>query len=354
MRKNKKSAIEVSTLVLYIILVATSLVLVGGVIAYSKLATKDVRKRACEWDIMKAALSKKVPDIEKFFTTGHRQTLLTNCRRDKLGDLVIRYGDVVENGIVNQDKAHKIIADEIVECWNMVGAGARDPFSNWENDDTSYCMICTTIKFDEKLQNYYIDSLSDEKIHKKRKENGVILHPIPWMVKNEYKKGESYYEFVYKSEPKFTNEELNEMEKYFITEDTIIMLKLFKYEDKDMWEAIASWGVIILGAVIFVVGLALTLTGVGAVVGIPMKVMAVIMIGGVAVSAAGGIVLTGVAIFDPVNVNPFSECEECNGVGSIKIIPPQFNLATEVKIKYPDVKGKEILEEGPYCSIIVN
>jgi hypothetical protein len=302
MKKNKK-AMEATTLVLYIILVATTLTLAGAVTMYSRLATKDVRKRACEFDINKAILSKQIPAAGKLFTKGHKQTSLTNCRRDKLGDLVIRYGDVVENGIINQDKAHKIIADEMVECWKMVGGGTKDPFANWGNDDVSYCMICTTIKFDKKLKNYYTESLT-------KKEKELIRYPIPWMTKNEYKKGVTYYEFIYKSEPKFTSEELDEMNKLYIEEDTAIILKLYKFEDKDAWAVIASLGSI---------GTRL-----------------------------------GVYIFDPASLNPFSKCEECQGVGSLKLIFPDFDLSTEIKTDYGEVRGEHIIEKGPYCSILVN
>ena len=355
MKKNKKAVLETSTLVLYILLVATTLTLAGAVTMFTRLATKDAAKKACELDINKAVLSKQVPAAGKLLSRGHQQTSLTNCRRDKLGNSEIKYKDIVENGVINQDKAHKIIADEMVECWKMVGEGRVDPFSNWDNDNSAYCMICTTIKFDEKLQDYYIDSLSDEKLAIQRGKNGVIQHPIPWMIKNDFRKDESYYEFVYKSKPKYLSEDLNKMEKQFITEDTAIILKLFKYKDQDTWTVIARVGTIIVGVVIFVVGLALTLTGIGAIIGIPLKGLAVIMIGGIAISVVGTIAWEGgIAMFDPVNVNPYADCKECQGVGSMKIIPPQFDIAQKVTIEYKIEGEDSIKEEGPYCKIIVN
>ncbi|MBU0628757.1 MAG: hypothetical protein KKC75_06210 [Nanoarchaeota archaeon] len=362
MIKKKRSAIEASTLVLYILLVAVTLSLVGATVYYIKLGSQDIRKRACEWDIVKAALSKKLPDAANFLTLGNRQTSLTNCRRDKLGDLVIKYDDVVEKGLINQDKTSKIIADEMVECWKMVGEGKIDPFSNWKNMDTSYCMLCTTIKFDKKLGEYYLESLTNKEVYEKRKEKGVILSPIKWMTTHEYSKGQSYYEYIYHSEPKFTNKDLGDMDKQFLIEDTAILLKLYKFEDKNIWKTIVSWGPIIVGALLIALGATLSFTGLGAVIGVPLTTMGVkISIAGVAITAgvvlmvSGGVALAGVWIFDPVSVNPYSECQECNGIGSIKIIPPVFDLSTHVQIKYPKTEDrKEITENGPYCDIIVN
>ena len=353
----KKSAIEVSTLVLYIILISTTLTLAGAVTLYTRLASKDLKKRACEWDILKATLSKDVFNPEKLGTKGHRMLAIKNCRRDKLGNLEIKYKDVVEDGLINQEKASKMIADEIAACWVMVGQGLRDPFTNWDNDDSAYCMMCSTIKFGKKLQDYYRDSLGDKKIGKKRGDKGLIQHPIPWMTENEYKKtGKTYYEFVYKTKPQYNTQELIDMEKQFVTEDTAILLKLYKYKDKDTWTVIARAGTIIVGLIMFTVGVLLTATFVGSIIGVPLKVGAIILIGGVAVTIGGTAAWqAGIAMFDPVNVNPYSECEECQGVGSIKIIPPQFDISQKVIIEYPLNNGEDkIREEGPYCKIVVN
>ncbi|MEA2036589.1 MAG: hypothetical protein U9O94_03720 [Nanoarchaeota archaeon] len=362
MKKNKKSAIEASTLVLYIVLVASGLTLGGAVYYFVSEAQDKIGKEACKFDITKAALSKEFPDRSKLLTAGHRITSLKNCRRDKLPDLVIKYDDVVEKGLINQDMASRIIANEMAACWRMVGKGDIDPFSNWDNDDTSYCMICSTIKFDEKLQNYYIESLSDEKLAQKRGGDGVISSPIPWMIDNDYKNGKSYYDFIYKSKAEFTDNELEDMGNYFVTEDTAIMLKLYKFEDKDMAEVIFSWGFIVVGALITVIGILISLSGVGVIIGVPLSsIGGKILIGGVFIAVAGtaatligGGVAAGVLMFDPININPFSECEDCNGVGSIKVIPPQFDIAQEIEIEYKIQDKESIIEKGQYCEVIVN
>jgi len=359
MKKNKRSAFNATTVVLYIMLVATTLALVGVVIMYTRLATKDAAKKACEWDITKADLSKKIPDFSKLATTGHQQTSLTNCRRDELGDLVIRYKDIVEHGVINQNKAHKIIADEMAECWKMVGAGTKDPFVNWENDETSYCMICTSIKFDDKLRKYYQESKNDKEKAEKRGKNALIQSPIPYL-KNEYKNGKGYFEYIYgvpystyaeKGALNYGSEQKGvEFEDTYLEEDTLIMLKLYKFEDKDWISVILSWGVLVAGVGLTILGGAITILSWGSLgwIGIPlMKV-------GISVSVLSGIGFAGVVVFDPVSLNPYSQCEECQAIGSLKLMPPQFDLATEVEIDYGEVKGQHVIEEGPYCSIIVN
>ena len=75
---------------------------------------------------------------------------------------------------------------------------------------------------------------------------------------------------------------------------------------------------------------------------------------GVTVSILSGIGFGGVAVFDPVSLNPYSQCEECQAIGSIKIMPPQVELSTEVNINYGEINGEQVIEEGPYCKIIVN
>ena len=363
---SKKSAIGIETTVFYIILVISALALIGIVIVYTQETIKDIKTTTCKWDIQKAALSKEFINPGKLGTKGHKITTLNNCRREKLGYLEIKYEDVVEKDKINQDKASRIIADKMAECWDMVGAGKIDPFSNWDVNEyssitefgASFCMICTTIKFDGKLQNYYIKNLeSGKSLDLLLQEDKLIKSPIPWMVSQNITKGKSYYTHIYKSEAQYTDKELEDMEKFFLIPETTIMVKLFKLKDREMWTVIARVGLIGGGVIIGIAGLALSITGISAaIIGIPLiaKAGTVLTIAGVTLTIFGTATQVGVMMVDPVNTNPFSECEECNGIGSIKVIPPQIDLAQEVRIEYK-IPGKEtIKEEGPYCRIVIN
>ncbi len=359
MRKNKKSAIEASTLVLYIILIATTLTLAGAVVMYSKLASKDIRKRACEWDITKAYYSKLVP---KGIVRGDTIFGINNCRRDKLGDLTIRYNDIVDKGIINQDKAHKIITDEMIECWKMVGEGKVDPFSNWGTMDTSYCMICSTIKFDDKLIEFMKkgnEKLAEE-IKKSNKEiteeelgKYNILSIYDYMVNKEYKPGVKIIEYLYniKNVALTQNDVDNELEKVgkkevqILLPDSIIFLKMYKYKDKNkFWTIVGAitGGLLVIGGVILLIFTGWT--GIGAILsGALLKV-------GLSLLVATGLITIGAFILIPTAQNAWDACvPECNAIGGIGLIPAELNLDVKLPVQ---IDGKE--EQKPVCDIVVN
>ncbi|MBR9691286.1 hypothetical protein GOV06_00710 [Candidatus Woesearchaeota archaeon] len=358
--KFKKS--QVSTLAMIIIVVASALVIGAVIYRLTKDAGCKTNIEACRFSILLAAESKRAP---KPFA-GEPYSAI-KCPRDELCDLTIKKKDIVEDGLINQDKAHKLIADAMAECWYMVGEGKIDPFSYWDTGGQSYCLVCKTIKFDDALLKYYKETLTKGKIAEKRGKNGVILSPIPYMLKKEYRKGETYFEYIYHEKGHgFSQEDIKKMNENFLVPESQIIVKLYRPKDMSTWTVIATWGVIIAGVVITIVGVVLTLTGVGAIIGTPLTgagiALAKIGIAAVAVGATisiiGGIGLTGVCIWDPVYLNPFSECAECKGIGSMKLIPPDFDLYQEVKIDYGEVEVggevKEVIEEGPYCGLLIN
>jgi len=342
--KLKKHA-QTSTVVFLIIILASALVI--GILVYkvSTGAQSKTKIDACRFSILAAAQSKKLQ-------SGNPLTEM-KCPRGELGDVLLKKRDIVEDGKINQDKAHKIIADAMAECWYMSGEGKADPFANWDKRGISYCLICKTIKFDDDLLKFIKDN------------KGVVENPIPYLMSHEYRKGQTYYQYLFKENPKYSSEQISEMNKNFLAPDSQITLKLYKYKSKSTVRAIAEWVVIGVGAIAVVVGGILILTGVGAPVGFVIASGGATAIKlGLVVATAGiilaGVTYTGVAMFDPSHANPFSECAECNGIGTLKLIPPDFNLYQEVTINYgiikltEDGKPTEVIEKGPYCSFLVN
>ncbi len=349
--KKKRGAIETGTLVLYIILVASTLTLAGVVTIYANLVSKDARKRACEFDINKASLSKLLPDEDNLFTRGHQQTSLSNCRRDKLGNLEIRYKDVVENGEINQKKAHKIIADEMVDCWKMAGAGTRDPFSNWDDGGESYCMICSTIKFDKKMIELYnkgFEVRDGKNVMTRENFDKYRIGPVTEYLKNEeMEDGKKIWEFLYNDEAIDYKEEIHVGENkpnidkgnefLSVVPETTIMIQMYKMEGKG--KLVRN---MIIGGAAIVTGLVLTSTGFGAVVGVPLIVAA----GGVIGVAAG---VGGIYMVVHSGSEAYRECKNCNGIGGIQLVPAQkaFDIEMDVQMDGKDMKI-------PICSRIVN
>ena len=322
---------------------------------------KGVGMEACSLSILKASEQKRIIGGDVFTPL--------NCKRGDIGDLIIKKKDIVgTDDKINQNAASKIIADNMAKCWQMIGEGKRDPFSNW-GEEGSYCLVCKTIRFDEELKKYYRETFTDKDKQKKRGKDGVITSPIPYLLDkdNKWNNGKNYFEYIYNTkdaEKIFSKEDIGKMNSMILADGSLIMIKLYKHSDKDTIAAIATWGALIAGAILIVVGVALSLTGAGAIVGVPLsgigvtlfKVGAVTAVAGGILMIASGITFAGVAMFDPVNLNPFSECTECNGIGSLKLIPAEFDLRQDIKITYPKelTKGKEITEEGAYCDHLVN
>ena len=356
---NKKSAVEATTLVLYIILIATTLALAGAVTTYSKLASKDAKKKACEWDIMKAYYSKKVPAAKNLFTRGHRQTALTNCQRDKLGQLIIRYDDIVERGVINQKKASRIIVDEMIDYWKMVGAGKIDPFSNWEEVDKSYCFVSPTIKLEDRLMNFIKkgnEELTKLVKNESRQATEDELSKYNILAFNEYiatervsKDGPTIEEFFYKTKSSSLTQNIikSEMQKedaqgtMLFSPDSAILIRMYKFEKKSkvkFFLGLVGGGILVIGGA--VVLLFTWWTGVGAGLGAFLIKLGI----GVGVAAVG------VFILIPTAQYAFDDCiPECNAVGGIGILPPEVPFNTEIPVYIDDNK-----KQKPICDLIVN
>ena len=67
------------------------------------------------------------------------------------------YDEKVEIDAEDKDEIINAIADEVADCWWMFGEGKLDIGSFWDFKGV-HCPICTTIKFDEKLEEEKISS----------------------------------------------------------------------------------------------------------------------------------------------------------------------------------------------------
>lgn len=327
-----KRGIATGELVGIILVVAIATVVMF--FAYSSMNSmrEGIGMDACRLSILKAAEEKKLnlPSKGSVFSP-------LNCRRSDLGFLELDVDDIVINGELNQKAASKKVADTMADCWKMVGEGRLDPFSNWE-DEGSYCLICKRIKFSEDLKEYL------------KKENKGIVSPMPYMLETKTQLGgkrQTYFEYIWKTKNPFSEQEIKEMEKYGIEDGSAILIKMFKTEQKGGW---GDMTLAIGGTALLAGGAILTFTGVGAVVGIPLMYTA-----GAALIGGG---MVGYTMIDPAGINAFSECPECNGIGSIRLIPPSFSLRSEVDITYKGVmvegEPQDINEEGAYCHHLVN
>lgn len=356
MMKNNKG-VGMGMLVAIILTIAALVPVTFFTVKYAASQRSGIGMRECQISILKAAQEKKI--------SGGNVFSRLHCQRDNLGDLVIKKEDVIDEKteMIDQDKASRIIADAMASCWQMVGEGKIDPFSNWEKEG-SYCMICKTIRFDEELKKYYKESLTDKDKLDKRGEKSFITSPIPYMIKPGNRwlfNQKNYFEYIYGvKDPNqvFSEEEIDSMEKMIVTDNSVIMLKMYKHNDKDSLATLASYGALILGGLMVIAGGVLIFTGVGFVIGIPLGAAGkyLMAIGGVSLLLSAG-TFGGILIFDPVNLNPFSECEDCNGIGSLKIIPAEFDLRQEVTVTYPAPitrGGEEIVEQGAYCDHLIN
>lgn len=316
MSKKGLMASTLAKLILILFIAAILIFFVGKVTLFGK-ERSDIE--ACRLSILFAAKSKVV---------GAGKTLISDLKCEPQ-ELTIKYRDVVEKGKINQDQAHKIIADAMAECWYMVGEGKLDPFSNWDTKGQSYCLICKTIKFDDKLKKYY-----------KKEGNEFITSPIPYLKDNYFKKDQTYFEYLYKTKPEFSQEEITKFGKLALLDNSIILIMMHKYESKSTFWHIARIAIPLL---LLLVGVGLILTGVGAIGGFAL-------IGGLKLLVVGAVIGSiGIVAFIPLATDSFSECPECEAVGGVAIVPPTIELTETFRAT---VEGK--VEEIPLCSILVN
>jgi len=272
----------------------------------------------CRTSILAAAQSKSFLNIGK-------SAVSLNCPRK---ELIIKKKDVVENGVINQNKAHKIIAEEMYRCWNKVGAGQLDPFSNWEGKGESYCLICSTINFDDELLEY---TKTYENYGKNT--NAYIHSPIAYLVNTKIPNSDvTYQEYLYKEKdiPRLTKNDKETIDSTGLLPNSLILVQMYKKDEKSIFSfhsyanAALALGFLVTG--LFTGGL----TWIGAASTI-----------GFYTTLAATVISTG--------DNVFSACPDCNAIGGVQLVPPNAPLNMKMKVLI-DREDKEI----PLCSRIVN
>src|SRR3989344_3910624 len=184
---NKKGW-EHGVVVTFLVIIASAVVLFGIYFYFWGDVNEIEKDLACEKAIQLAATTKKLPGFSEAVGKGQPYFSIGGvCQRKKV---VLKHDDLVSSGLLNQEAAHQLLADEAYKCWKKVGAGKIDPFSNWGNTGESYCLICGVVELDGKLRKF---------LHT-NKENGVgITSPIYYLMTHEVPdpnvKGKSYWEF---------------------------------------------------------------------------------------------------------------------------------------------------------------
>lgn len=342
----KKKGFEMGYETLAIVLIAVVVGLVLGSVVKDMLeaATEGTDVERCRLSILTAAKTKKI-------ALGSPLTS-AKCKRQ---ELLIKKKDIIgKDDLIDQDKAHKIIADEMAKCWYMVGAGKVDPFSNWKKG--SYCFACSQIRFDKALQTYLFQTYNNPRIAQRRGPDGIITSPVPYLMntKNHPPKrylvgGEptlSYWEYFYGLEPRFDSAAdyqslVTEGRKNVLLENSLIMVSMYKVEKKSL-----IWRIVIaVAAVVVVVGAALLVIVTGGailILGVSLASIGLLLGGLVAIGVGGA------AIILPI-YTAYQDCPTCNAIGGIALFPDIFDFSMEIKMK---IGGDE--EELPVCSILVN
>jgi len=310
---NKNGDMKYGVLVSLIILLVTFIaiwIFTGNFSGFLKGASED---EICRTSILAAAQS-------KFFLNIGKPITPLKCPRK---ELVIRRSDVVVDGLINQDKAHKIIADEMFKCWSKVGAGKIDPFtnwkdSNWESGKESLCLICSYITFDDDLLEFMKDGIS----------NKVIHSPVNYLRNTKIpNQDETYWEYLYGENVPLIRE--SELEKSGVLPNSLILVNLHKEEGKSY-----GWSWIIAGTV----------------VGGTLAIFFIPAVAAGALVSAGTFFTIGLyATVASFAYDTFKNCPDCDGIGGLALVPDGIQLDLKAKAV---IDGKE--KEIPLCTKIVN
>ncbi len=158
-KKMRKGEISTSTIIGFVIL------LVGLVIIflfYYKFGwAAEIDDQVCHESVIARGTVSQL-------TTLLQDTIPLQCETSKLcltsgiiggtcDDDFHKSGDVEKVKVDSLDEIEKVISDEVVSCWNMMGQGKLSLFDQYLAKDYGLgsvyptCVICTRIAFDEKL-----------------------------------------------------------------------------------------------------------------------------------------------------------------------------------------------------------
>ena len=379
---HKKSMTQ-NAMVSMAILIFVGVISIVAILNYNELFLNKGESQACRSSIILSSASKSMADLD---TIGSGESHFSmDCPRQ---ELLIKKDQVVENGIFNQKKFHKIFADELANCWYMVGEGKLDPFSDWKNKDKTYCLICKTIVFDDSLREFMWShaedfdvakleaSLGRARAEQKIKENRLKYLPTDpaFFLRSQYlstsngiKSNITYFEYLYNEKPDLTPSELQEFQDnsdHLIAEGTTILVRMSKLKTKSKMARI-----VIIGGIGLAVAAGITLIvmtgGTGAAVvpfiasgfGVAVPgIAATAVTTTAAVTAAALLVTQFAAPFVAVQVgkSTYEDCPDCQAVGGIAYIPPSLDYSTKLDIEFTQEDGHKMEKKMAICDMVVN
>ena len=359
-----------------LILIA-SVILVIPLVTKIKTTTIDASKdQSCKIAITNAAYAKKIgggttaglPGIltcKREILTINKKDVVTTLAAAEQSDtekfLSAFTGAAVTNQpknleVLNQDKIAKIIADNMAQCWDQYGAGKLDPFSDWGDDEKSYCAICKTIRFDQDLRTFIQENNPPPTASQEEKtfyeKNYLPQSPALWMMTHQTKpNGPTYWEYLYKQNPKqlsISKEDINNMAHSAVLEGSHLLLRMYKLETKSRFKEATQIATPIIGGLTIAVGVITFLPSFGA--------STTLIIGGVALvggALATNYLTSNIAFIGGAFTETFRDCPECNALGGLYLVPfdQALNIKQTTTIKNND---KEESKDIVLCNELVN
>jgi len=339
---SSKKGIEAGVLVYLIAGLAVFAATAHLVVKLGTNAENVGRDEACRKSIQFASISKKLPSADGPIGTG-RSYVPLQCDRE---DIILKHKDIVEDGKINQNKAHKIIADEMYRCWRKTGEGKIDPFSNWDLDGESLCMMCGVIRFDDKLKDFI-----RKKSEQSTKVNDYMVEGfLPYLMKTQvpYQKV-SYYEALYGKKP--TVEDLKKAEEdaekvnEVISPGSVILVQMYKLESKSTFGTYTRY--IIAGVGITAAAITLLFPPTWPAWGSVLATLAPVLI------AKATLIVSAYSLF-ATTADSFKDCPDCNGIGGIHFVPALMAFDEEIELKYTDKEDNQKTAKTKLCTILVN
>lgn len=333
--KMKKSDMSMRTIVILILVAISSISIMVWSINAGQAAKNAADSGSCLASIQNAALAKKIPHPMK----GEPMFAL-NCPRE---DDIIKKGDVVVGNKIDQDKAHGIIAENMRRCWEKVGAGKLDPFSDWNDiEDKSICMVCSRMIFDRSLLNFMKDQSTKSG---NNVQDVFITNPLPYLYSRTIpNKNMTYFKYLYGTDPKtgLSEEDRAKLQTSIVDHNSLILVRMYKPSERSLFWSVAGTiaaGVLIVAGVVlspFTGGASLALTAWG--IGISTAIFAT------------GVTIAMIAVPDGIS-NAFGDCPDCEGSGGLMMVPSTINLY-EKNVPYENDDGE--IENKALCDILIN
>ncbi len=282
---------------------------------------------ACEASIVLAASMKSLPTPGG---TG-KQLYPLQCKR---GELVFTKKALVKQDKIDHDLTDRMITDSLVRCWKKVGAGTKDPFANWNNAGESYCLLCDVIKYDEDLQTWMQQKITDDPRHEYSYDYTISSPNYYWAtqkIPSGKDKGVTYWEYLFKEKPPvYSATDIQDLKKIVVAPGSVTLVQMYKMDSKSSTGLLVKGGI---GALVLIAGSVVALPAAGILV--PLGIIGSWLLGSelLVTSLSAG----------------FKDCPDCNGIGQVTIVPSNQAFSVET---LKNIGGKEI--KVPLCTILVN